>query len=113
MATERLPRRFFVGTRGRILTLLRRESRTVDELAQALELTGNAVRVQLTALERDGLVQQQEGERRGVGKPAHIYKLTPEAENIFPKAYQRVFDQLLDLLGERMSSDEMEELLRA
>ena len=50
--------RFFTSTRGKIITLLRRASRTVDELAQALDLTDNAVRAQLAALERDGLVQR-------------------------------------------------------
>ena len=93
--------------------LLRRENRTVDELAQELELTGNAVRVQLTALERDGFVQQGQGERRGVGKPAYVYNLTPRAENLFPKAYDRVLSHLLSLLAERMTSDELEALLRA
>src|SRR5947208_1754799 len=113
MATEHLPKRFFAGTRGRILTLLRRENRTVDELAQELELSGNAVRVHLTALERDGLVQQEQSERRGVGKPAYIYKLSPRAQSLFPKAYDRALDQMLNILAERMTFDEIEELLRA
>jgi predicted ArsR family transcriptional regulator len=113
MPSEQLPKRFFAGTRGRILTLLRREARTVDDLAQALELSGNAVRVHLTALERDGLVQQEQSGRRGVGKPAYIYKLTSRAENLFPKTYDRVLDHMLNLLAERMTSDEIEELLRA
>lgn len=113
MPAEHLPKRFFAGTRGRILTLLRRGSRTVDELAQALELSGNAVRAHLTALERDGLVQQERSERRGVGKPAYVYKLSPRAESLFPKAYDRVLDHMLNLLAERMTPDEMEDLLRA
>jgi predicted ArsR family transcriptional regulator len=117
MSTEHLPKRFFAGTRGRILTLLRRGSCTVDELAQALEVTGNAIRVQLTALERDGLVQQdvqqQQNERRGVGKPAYVYRLTQRAEDLFPKAYDRVLSHLLNLLAVRMNSEEIEELLRA
>ncbi len=61
--------RFFASTRGKIVTLLRRASRTVDELAQALDLTDNAVRAHLATLERDGFVQQR-GERRGSGKPS-------------------------------------------
>src|SRR5690348_15768357 len=44
--------RFFASTRDKILTLLRRASRTVEELAQALDLTDNAVRAHLTVLER-------------------------------------------------------------
>ncbi|HET8631769.1 MAG TPA: ArsR family transcriptional regulator, partial [Thermomicrobiales bacterium] len=79
-------RRFFGSTRGRVLALLRRASRTVDELARALGLTDNAVRAHLATLERDGLVRQ-EGLRRGAGKPAYAYDLTPAAERLFPSAY--------------------------
>src|SRR3712207_7925006 len=36
-------KRFFESTRGRIVTLLRRSGRTVEELARALGLTDNGV----------------------------------------------------------------------
>lgn len=103
--------RFFASTRGRIVALLRRSTRTVDELAQALGLTDNAVRAHLTTLERDGLIHQQ-GVRRGSGKPAYAYELTPEAERLFPKPYVPVLRQLLDVLDERMIPEELEALLR-
>jgi predicted ArsR family transcriptional regulator len=91
--------------------LLRRSSRTVDELAQALDLTDNAVRAHLATLERDGVVQQR-GVRRGSGKPASVYDLTLEAEQLFPKAYGPVLQHLLEVLSERLPSDEVETLLR-
>src|SRR5437016_5795969 len=91
--------RFFTSTRGRIVALLRRSSHTVDELAQALDLTDNAVRADLATLERDGIVQQR-GVRRGSSKPAYVYDLHPEAESLFPKAYDRVLRQVLELLSE-------------
>ena len=103
--------RFLASTRGQIITLLRRAGRTVDELAQALKLTDNAVRAHLATLERDGLVRQH-GERRGSGKPAYVYDLAPEAEQLFPKAYSQVLRQLLEALNERLSSEEVEELMR-
>jgi len=102
--------RFFASTRGRIVTLLRRASHTVDELATALDLTDNAVRAHLATLERDGIVQQR-GARRGSGKPAFVYELAPEAEQLFPKAYGPVLQQLLEVLSERMPSDDLETLL--
>ncbi|GAC1342883.1 MAG: ArsR family transcriptional regulator [Ktedonobacteraceae bacterium] len=102
---------FFASTRGQIVTLLRRGSRTVDELAQTLNLTDNAVRAHLATLERDGFVLQR-GVRRGSSKPAYVYDLAPEAEHLFPKSYGQVLNQLLEVLNERMSSDELEELLR-
>ena len=104
--------RFFASTRGKMVTLLRRTSRTVEELAQALDLTDNAVRAQLATLERDGLVHQH-GKRRSSSKPASVYDLTPAAEELFSKAYDPVLRQLLDELNERMTAEEVEALLRA
>jgi predicted ArsR family transcriptional regulator len=111
MPLSQREQRFFASTRGRIVTLLRTESRTVDELAHALDLTDNAVRAHLATLERDGIVQQR-GARRGSGKPSYVYELAPGAEQLFPKAYGPVLDQLLEVLSERMSSDAVESLLR-
>lgn len=111
MSVSQGNRRFFASTRGQIITLLLRSSRTVDELAQALGLTDNAVRVHLATLERDGMVQQR-GVRRGSGKPAYVYVLTPEAEQLFPKAYGPVLQHLLGILSERLPSGEVETLLR-
>jgi len=103
--------RFFSSTQGQIVVLLRREGRTVDELAQLLNLTDNAIRAHLTTLERDGIVQQH-GMRRSGGKPAVIYELAPGAEQLFPKAYGTVFQLLVGVLAERMSPEEMEEVMR-
>ena len=104
--------KFFSSTRGRIVSLLRRGSRTVEDLAQAVDLTDNAVRSHLTALERDGLVEQR-GVRRGVGKPAYSYELTTQAERLFPKPYAPVLGELLDTLAEGMEPAQMEDLLRS
>ncbi len=112
MSLSNWNQRFFTSTRGQIITLLRRFGSTVDELAQALDLTDNAVRAHLTTLERDGFVIQR-GLRRGSGKPSFVYELTPEAEYLFPKFYDQVLDQLLEVLDERMTSEELEDLLRA
>jgi predicted ArsR family transcriptional regulator len=52
-------------TRGRIVTLLQSKPLTVEELGTQLGLTANAVRSQLTAMERDGLVRRT-GRRPGI-----------------------------------------------
>jgi len=104
--------RFFASTRGKIIILLRRSSRTVEELAQALDITDNAVRAQLATLERDGLVHQH-GSRRSSSKPATVYDLTTAAEELFSRAYGPVLRQLLDELNERMTAEEVEALLRS
>lgn len=102
---------FFASTRGRIILLLRRAGHTVDELAQGLSLTDNAVRAHLITLERDGLVCQS-GARRGSGKPATVYSLTSEAEQHFPKAYAPVLQQLLEVLSTCMPADQVEEIMQ-
>ncbi len=91
------------STRGRVVALLRREACTVDELAEALSMTDNAVRSHLTALERDGLVVQR-GVRRGpgAGKPAALYALSPEAEPLLSRAYAPVLNAVLDVLATEM-----------
>ena len=48
-----------------------------------------------------------QGVRRGEGKPASLYELTAEAERLFPKAHAPVLSQLLTVLEERTSSDDM------
>jgi len=111
MSLLRWNQRFFASTRGRIVLLLRRAGHTVEELAQALSLTDNAIRAHLATLERDGFVRQL-GERRGSGKPAYLYGLSPDAEQLFPKAYGPTLRQLLEVLHEDMTPDEVELLMR-
>jgi predicted ArsR family transcriptional regulator len=91
--------------------LLRRAGATVNDLAGALELTDNAVRAHLTALERDGLVRSV-GQRKGARKPHQTYGLTSEAEDLFPKAYGPLLCELLTVLSERLSDDEMDASVR-
>jgi predicted ArsR family transcriptional regulator len=108
---NKLGERFFESTRGRIVALLRGTTSTVDELAKKLELTDNAVRAHLATLERDGLVQQH-GVRRGLRKPHYQYSLTPEAEHLFPKAYDAVLNQLISVLKARIDPEVLREALR-
>jgi excisionase family DNA binding protein len=111
MLHTRIGQRFFSTTRGRIVLLVRRSARTVDELAEELGLTRNAVREHLATLERDGLVHRSGG-RRGNGKPAHLYALTPEAVELFPRGYAPVLDGVLDALVRQLPPAPREVLLR-
>jgi predicted ArsR family transcriptional regulator len=103
---------FWDSTRGRVIMLLRRESRSVNDLATELGLTDNAVRTHLDRLVRDGFVRQS-GKRPGTRKPTMTYDLTPEAERFFPKAHAAVLHHLLDVLKERMSAKKLDEIVRA
>jgi predicted ArsR family transcriptional regulator len=109
--TQPWRQRLLASTRGRVLSLLRWGPRTVSDLATALELTDNAVRLHLASLERDGLVAQ-EGVRRGAGKPAYVYRLTAEADSLFPKAYAAVLSEVLGFVRDQQGRAGLEAFLR-
>ncbi len=81
------------------------------DLASALGLTDNAGRAHLATLERDGLVHQT-GERAGFRKPHFSYDLTTEADELFPKAYGPILNQLVAVLKERIGVAKTETVLR-
>src|SRR5687768_15273411 len=91
----------FETTRGRLLLLLCRGPRTVNELMGELGVTDNAVRAQLTTLQQTGLVRQV-GLRPGTRKPHAEYELTPKARELFPRAHEPVLRALVDVLRERL-----------
>ena len=111
MKRTKLDKRFFGSTRGRIVTLLRGTTKTVNDLAEELRLTDNAVRAHLLSLERDGLIEQS-GIQRGTRKPHFAYELTDEAEHLFPKAYDALLNQLITVLKARLTPAMIDEVLR-
>ncbi|MEP6637256.1 MAG: ArsR family transcriptional regulator [Acidobacteriota bacterium] len=111
MKPTKLDERFFDSTRGRIVTLLRGRTRTVNELKEELGLTDNAVRAHLLSLERDGLIRQS-GIQRGTRKPHFAYELTGEADHLFPKAYDALLNQLITVLKGRLAPKAIKAVLR-
>lgn len=109
MSAMRWDESFSETTKGRILALLRRGARTVDELAAHLGLTDNAVRAHIGALQRDGVVLQR-GVRPTGGKPAYVYEVTSDAERLFTKAYIPVLTELVTVLEARLGSPEVDKL---
>jgi predicted ArsR family transcriptional regulator len=93
------------------VTLLQAKPSTVDEIARQLGLTANAVRAQLTSMERDGLVLRS-GRRPGTTRPAHIFELTPEVEQLLSRAYIPLLSQLVQTFAGSLPADQVEALLR-
>jgi predicted ArsR family transcriptional regulator len=91
-----------------LLALLREGAWTVDDLAARLDLTDNAVRFHLAALEREGGVAKAGVQRRpGAGKPAVLYSLTRAADEAFSRAYAPVLAAFVEELRSLMSGSQL------
>ena len=81
----------------------------VPTLARLRGVNATAVRQQLAALQREGLVVSSL-ERRRVGRPTHLYALTPKADALFPQAYGPLALALLRQLREVDGEGKLEKL---
>jgi predicted ArsR family transcriptional regulator len=109
---EMLRQQLLDTSRGRIVSLLRTGGRNVDEIATKLGLTRSAVRLQITAMERDGVVKKV-GKRPGTTRPSYVYELTPEVEQLLSKAYIPLLTQLVDVFAKALPAQQVETLLRS
>jgi predicted ArsR family transcriptional regulator len=100
-------------TQVRMLVLLRRSRRTITELASQLDLTDNAVRTHIAALDRQGMIEAAGTRREARGKPARVYTLSREGEELFPKAYALVLGRLVEEITRTEGADRARELLRS
>jgi predicted ArsR family transcriptional regulator len=98
-------------SRGRIVTLLQRGGLTVDQIASTLGHTANAVRAQITAMERDGVVQRV-GQRPGTTRPFQVFELTPEVEHLLSQAYLPLLMQLVGVFANALPAKQVDALMR-
>ncbi|HEX8502624.1 MAG TPA: HTH domain-containing protein [Pyrinomonadaceae bacterium] len=84
---------------GVVRQLRARGASGADELAEALGVTRQCVRKHLDVLERDGYVEHAPA-RGDRGRPAHVFRLTPKAEELFPKRYDLFARSVLRQIGE-------------
>jgi predicted ArsR family transcriptional regulator len=98
-------------SRGRIVTLLQHGELTVDEISSKLGLTANAVRAQVTAMERDGVIRRV-GRRPGATRPSSVFQLTPEVEQLLSQAYLPLLTQLVDVFANALPPQQLNALLR-
>ncbi len=85
--------------RREILVRLRREGpASPDQLAALIGASRTGVLQQLRALEETGFVSRQTM-RHGVGRPRHLYDVTPEAQELFPSNYDGLAAGLLAAIG--------------
>lgn len=102
--------------RRELLLRLRHEGpSSPDSLAAALGVSRTGVLQQLHALEAAGLVAR-EAIRHGVGRPRHVYDITPAAQDLFPMNYDGLASGLLAAIrtigGDGLIEDVFEERRR-
>jgi predicted ArsR family transcriptional regulator len=97
-------------TRTRIIASLRAGEKTVRELKEEMELTGNAIRLHLENLEREGLVSIS-GTRAGSRKPHNVYKLTPHARKAHFEGCEPLLSDLLAAISTCLSPFKVREIV--
>jgi predicted ArsR family transcriptional regulator len=97
----------------RILGLIKRcgPQRSAD-IAAMLGTTAEAVRQHLVKLEDDGLVEAVT-EKRGLGRPARSWHLTPAAHDRFPDTHAELTVRLIDAVRTTLGEAALEQLIRA
>jgi DeoR family suf operon transcriptional repressor len=94
-AFDSLPR-----TRRQILWHLKRSGQADAEgIAASVGITASGARQHLSTLESDGLLTHGE-QREGPGRPRFVYRLTQRADDLFPRSYAALANDLIACLGE-------------
>src|SRR5580765_2439313 len=99
-------------TRRAIVKLLKTEGALDSaKLARKLGVTPMAVRQHLYALQQEKMVNAEE-RPIPLGRPAKFWKLTREADRLFPDAYAELSVALLDAVGETFGPSGVDRLLQ-
>jgi predicted ArsR family transcriptional regulator len=98
-------------TRRAIVKLLKTEGPVGSaQLAERLGLTAMAVRHHLYALQSEGLVTHEE-RPVPVGRPAKFWRLTSEADRLFPEAYAELSVALIDAMKDTFGDEGLNRVL--
>jgi len=97
-----------VRTRDRVLDLLLKseEPRSVQDFAAALGISRNAAHQQITALERQGLIQRASAIRTR-GRPSQGFELSPAGSATFTRQYALLAKHLVAEMARFLDPDEL------
>jgi predicted ArsR family transcriptional regulator len=95
-------------SRDRILELLLRSEGplSVQSLAASLGISRNAAHQQVTALEREGLIERASAIRTK-GRPSQGFQLSTAGKATFPRQYSLLAKQLLEELSRHLGPEEL------
>jgi len=94
--------------------LKRQGPSTIAQLAEQLQLTGEAVRQQLLQLQREGWIEAKvtrSSERGRTGRPATSYSLTEAGDHLFPKLYDALNVSMMDAIAEELGPEGLKRVL--
>ncbi|MBD1926586.1 iron-sulfur cluster biosynthesis transcriptional regulator SufR [Trichocoleus sp. FACHB-90] len=91
--------------------LLKTGQASAQELADALEISPQAIRRHLKDLETEGLIIHQQVQV-GMGRPQHVYELSQEGRDRFPSRYGEFAVDFLDTLTETLGYEQASTVLR-
>jgi predicted ArsR family transcriptional regulator len=101
-----------VRTGERILYLLKTKGpQAASALAQRLHLTAMAVRQHLYRFREEGLVKFS-NERRPVGRPAQIWRLTEQAATRFPESHAELTLEMISAIRAAFGEEGLNKLLK-
>ena len=100
-------------TRRSVLDALRASGQaSINELADTIGVKAITIRHHLNALQAEGLVEVEE-KRQSVGRPLHVYRLTAQADSLFPQKYHELAERLLDQVKQTFPPETVETLINS
>jgi len=92
------------------LLLKNKSGLAVDELSQGLNITRNAVRQHLAALESDRLIELGPTRPSG-GRPQQLYALTEKGREVFPRRYSWFAQLVIESISREHGAEGLRERL--
>jgi DeoR family transcriptional regulator, suf operon transcriptional repressor len=91
--------------------LLKQGQATAQNLANALDISPQAIRRHLKDLQEEELIVYQ-SVALGTGRPQHIYQLSQKGRDRFPNQYDRFVISFLDTLVDNLGYEQASEILQ-
>lgn len=99
---------------NRILILLKTEGpQLAATLGDALGISGEAVRQQLSRMAEEGLVEARAVAAKGRGRPSQLWHLTTEGNGHFPDGHAELMATLLTTLVEKLGPAALDTVIAA
>jgi DeoR family transcriptional regulator, suf operon transcriptional repressor len=100
------------STKQDILSFLLRQGQgKAQDLAEALKISPQATRRHLKDLQTDGLIVFH-SIAQGMGRPQHVYQLSPKGREQFPNQYDEFVISFLDTLVNNLGYDQASSILQ-